>query len=57
MFRRFRVCALNAVLDHERMNFIERVVGLFWFILLLVVTPLVIWQTAHILDGVRKLPE
>ena len=42
------VCSFNAVLDFRRMNFVEFVVGMCWFVFLLATTPLILWNTAHI---------
>jgi hypothetical protein len=41
-------CALNSLLDIKRMNWLERVIAVPWFVLLLFLTPIFIWNVAHI---------
>jgi hypothetical protein len=41
-------CALNSLLDIKRMNWLERVIAVPWFALLLFLTPIVIWNVAQI---------
>lgn len=42
------LCSVNALLDQKRMNSIERIIAVPWFVLLLFLTPFTIWQVAHI---------
>jgi len=42
------ICVFNALLDAERMNWLEHVIAVLWFAILLFFTSTTIWHTAHV---------
>jgi len=42
------ICVINALLDTGRMNWLERIIAVLWFAILMYVTPTAIWYIAHI---------